>query len=57
MSNTGATAPSSDTDGPSLAQENPLAFIGAAFAAGVVSRTVIKGMGATWRVARKGRRA
>jgi hypothetical protein len=57
MSNTGATAPSSSTDGPSLAQENPLAFIGAAFAAGVVSRTVIKGMGATWRVARKGRRA
>jgi len=53
----GATTPSGGAGGPSLAQDNPLAFVGAAFAAGVVTRTLVQAMRAMRRAGRQGRDA
>lgn len=45
------------TSGPDLAQQNPLAFLGAAFAAGLLGRVVVRGTLATVRAARRRRSA
>lgn len=45
------------TSGRDLAQQNPLAFLGAAFTAGLVGRVVLKGTLATARAARRRRSA
>lgn len=47
----------SRTSGPDLAQQNPLAFLGAAFTAGLVGRVVLKATLATARAARRRRSA
>lgn len=55
MQHTTTAPPPVATSGPALAQTNPLAFVGAAFAAGMLARMLTSGVVAIVRATRRGR--